>query len=115
MRKQSIMDPLSISAALLSILALAQNVAKLTSAVTRFHDPKIDQIYYRLLAEKKRTEGWASHMRVLNSTDLRATIPPEEYDEVVVLLKKLDYYYRVAQDKFSNIERSKGGPLIAHF
>lgn len=109
------MDPVTVTALLLSGLALAQNIHKVISASTRLQDPRVDQVYYRLLAEKKRTEGWASHMRVLNSTDLRATIPPEEYDEVVILLKKLDAYYRQAQEKFIAIEPSKEGPITIPF
>lgn len=105
------MDSLSLSAKLLSVLALAQNSAKLISAATRLQDPKLDQIHYRLLAEKKRTAEWASHMRVLKSTNPRATISPEEHDAVVVLLGKLDTYYRKAHEKFSAIENPTKGPV----
>lgn len=111
----SVMDTLSVSAALLSILALTQSSANLISAVTRLRDPKVDQIYHRSLAEKKRTEGWASHMRVLNSTDLQPTIPPEEYDKVIAFLKKLDTYYRQAHERFSTSERSKDEPMNLPF
>ena len=105
------MDSLSLSAKLLSVLTLAQKSSKLISAATRLQDPKIDQIYYRLLAEKKRTAEWASQMRVLNSTNSSATIPSEEYDAVVVLLGNLDTCYRKAQEKFSAIEYPRKGPV----
>lgn len=100
---------LSVSATLLGVLASAQNSVRLVSAAIRSQDSRLDQIYHRLLAEKKRTEGWASHMPVFNSTDLRATIPSEACDEVVVLLAKFDTYYRQAQERLSTFEGSKEG------
>ena len=105
------MDSLSISATLLSVLTLVQESAKFISATARPQDPKFDQIYHRLLAEKKRTEEWASHMRVFNSTNLRVTVPPEEYDAVVVHFEKMDTCYKKAHDKFSAIEDAAKGPV----
>ena len=107
----SAMDTLSVSAALLSILTLAHSSATLIPTIARLRGPKVDDIYCRLLAEKKRTEGWASHMRVINSADLRPTIPPEEYDKVIAFLQRLDECYRQAYGNFSTSERSKEGPV----
>ena len=103
------MESLSVSATLLSVLALAQNSVRLVSAAIRFQDSRLDQIYHKLLAEKKRTEGWVSHMPVFNSTDLRATISSEACDEAVVLLAKFGTYYREAQERLSIFEDSEEG------
>ena len=70
-------------------------------------------MYYRLLAEKKRTAEWASHMRVLNSTNAHATVTPEECNAVVVLLAKLETCYRKAQVMFSAIEDLRKEPVDA--
>ena len=109
------MDPITISATILSVLAVVQNTSRLLGSLLKQHDPRVDQIYYRLLAEKRQTEGWASHLRVLNTANLRAVIPAESYDEVVVLLGKLDSYYKQAQSKYESIERSKKGPPNGQF
>lgn len=100
-----------MSAALLSVLALVQKSAKLFSAAIRLQDPKFDQLYYEMLAEKKRTEEWASHMRVFNNTNLHATLPSEGYDAVGIHFRKMDLSYEKTQEKFSTIEDVRKSPV----
>ena len=109
------MEALLVSTSLLGIVALGRSLAKLVSDFRESDNARIDQIYYRLLSEKKRTEGWANHMRVLNSQDLRATIPPDEFDEVVVLMGKLQLYYTRAEKAFAEIEGAKSESLSKSF
>ncbi len=45
-------------------------------------------------------------MRIMNGADLRSIIPPGKYDEVRVLLKKLEHYYQRAEKKYGKIQPS---------
>lgn len=101
----------SLSATLLSVLSLVQKLAKLISATARLQDPNLDQIYHRLLAERKRTEKWASHTRAPNSTNLRATVPFAEHEVVVVHFGKMDTCYKKAHERLSAIEDVRKGPV----
>lgn len=97
------MEAISIGYLILSTLSVTQNVYKLAHSV-RDSGPKVDAIFYRLIAEKERTEGWANQMRIMNGADLRSKIPPGKYDEVRVLLAKLEHYYQRAEKKYCKIQ-----------
>lgn len=97
------MDPVSVGYLVLGAVQVTQRIVNLFNSI-KDGSPKVDQIYYRLLAERERTEAWANSMRVMNGTDLRSTIPPEKYAEVKKLLEKLSEYYTRAEEKYARIE-----------
>ena len=94
------MDPLSVTWAALSILAVSSKVLQITNKVTNFEGAKIDQVHYRLLAERERTKEWANKLVISDGTDLQKQIPTNELERVVILLEKLDMYCERAVSKF---------------
>jgi hypothetical protein len=97
------MDAASAGFLILGAVSITQRVVTLVHEV-RDSGPKVDRIYYRLIAEKQRTEGWANQMRIMNGADLRSMIPPGKYNEVRVLLQKLQHYYQRAEKKYGKIQ-----------
>ena len=99
------MDPFTITYALLSFINIAQRTATLFQKVRKVEGSKVDRLYYRLISEKKRTEGWANHIRASNS--LQSSIPSEVEKDVRELLGKLEHYYANAAMQFEKIYIAK--------
>jgi hypothetical protein len=96
-------DPLSIMYLVLSVVQVTQNAYKLVNSIKNV-DSKIDQLYYRLVAEREITEAWANQMRLTAGNDLRSTIPPDKYGEVKTILDKLTTYYGKAEAKYRRVD-----------
>lgn len=97
------MDPISVGYLILTVVQVTSNAFKLVNSI-KYSAPKVDLIYYRLLAEKETTEAWASQMRQMNGTDLRTSVPPDKYNEVSKLLGKLREYLEQAERKYAKVE-----------
>lgn len=106
-------DALSIMYVALSAIQVTKNAYNLLDAFKNT-DSRLDQLYYRLKAEKLITEGWANSMRVIAGSDTRLDVNPEAMDEVTDLLEKLKTYYERASTRYRNFE-SKIGPLSKSF
>ena len=97
------MDVVSIGYLLLTVVQVTNNTYKLINSI-KYSAPKVDQIYYRILAEKETTEAWANQMRIANGMDLETSLPPDKLDEVTKLLSKLVQYVKAAEDKYAKVE-----------
>ena len=100
-------DPISLAIGagylILSVVQVTNNAYRLIDSI-KYSAPKVDQIYYRILAEKETTEAWANQMRIANGMDLQTSIPPDKLDEVTKLLSKLVQYVKTAEDKYAKVE-----------
>ena len=103
-------DPLSVMYLVLSVVQVTQNAYNLVNSIKHV-STRIDQQCYRLLAEKETTEAWANQMRLAAGDDLRSSVPPEKYDQVIEILEKLQVYYAKAEVKYSKVgaKTSKDG------
>ena len=97
------MDPVAVGYLVLTVVQVTNNAYRLINSI-KYSAPKVDQIYYRILAEKETTEAWASQMRIGNGMDLQTSIPPDKMDEVTKLLSKLVQYVKAAEDKYAKVE-----------
>lgn len=83
------MDPVTVSVSILGIISLSRDITRFIKDVRNFNDPRVDGLYYRMVAQKMRTEAWANRMRIADDDDIRSKIPPENYKKVVLLWRKL--------------------------
>ena len=97
------MDPITVGYLILTMVQMTKNATSLINSI-KYSAPKVDQIYYRILAEKETTEAWANSMRIANGMDLETSIPPDKLDEVTKLLGKLVEYVKVAETKYAKVE-----------
>ncbi len=97
------MDVISVGYLILSLVQVTNNAYRLINSI-KYSAPKVDQIYYRILAEKETTEAWANQMRIANGMDLQTSIPPDKLDEVTKLLSRLVQYVKAAEDKYAKVE-----------
>lgn len=88
---------------ILTLVQVTNNAYRLINKI-KYSAPKVDQIYYRMLAEKETTEAWANQMRMANGMDLQTSIPPDKLDEVTKLLNKLMMYVKAADEKYAKVE-----------
>ena len=95
-------DPISVLYLVLSIVSTTKQLTGFVNSI-RYVDQRIDQQYYRLVAEREQTEAWANQIRLTAGDDLRSAIPTEKYDEVSELLNKLKTYYSRAEKRYSRI------------
>jgi hypothetical protein len=100
-------DPVSILYLILSVVSVTKQATTLVNSI-RHVDQKLDEQYYRLVAEREVTEAWANQVRLTAGDDLRTAIPREKYEEVRTLLDKLKMYYARAETKYSKIFNSAG-------
>ena len=102
--------------ATLSIINAVNQIFELARKIRRVEGEKVDQLFYRSVLEKKRTEGWANSMRVTSNADIRGKIPPDEFENVQVLLGRLnDYYEHAARrlERFITAQEQTERGLIA--
>ena len=97
------MDPVTTGYLILTLVQVTNNAYRLINSI-KYSAPKVDQIYYRILAEKETTEAWANQMRMANGMDLQTSIPPDKLDEVTRILSKLVQYVKAAEDKYAKVE-----------
>ena len=90
-------DPVSVGYLVLTLVQVMKNAYSLISSI-KDSAPKIDRIYYRMIAEKMTTEAWANQMRTANGRD------SAKLDEVTKLLSKLVEYVKAAEDKYAKVE-----------
>lgn len=99
------MDPVSVVAATLAVSAISANIVKffdkIRKAVTT--DDKFDTMHFRLIAEQKRTAAWANSLRRIPGSSLQEQIPPEEFEQVEEILRRLQKAYQRANEKFSKV------------
>ena len=103
-------DPVSVVIAVVAVASIAQRIGHLAGKIHQVENAKLDQIYYRLTAEKAKTKGWVNQIRNRNGEDFLSSIDPAELEEVSVLLRKLEEYHDYAKLKYQGVEaaRKKG-------
>ena len=104
------MDPVSVSSiifAIVGVINTTQRILELARNIRKVEGTKVDQLYYRLVLEKKRTEGWVNSMRGRGASSLRATVSPGELENVTVLLAKLMEHYDLAAKRFSRFSTAQ--------
>lgn len=82
---------------------MTKNAYSLTDSI-KYLMSKVDQIHYRILAEKATTEASANQMRIANGRDSAPSIPPDKLDEVTKLLSKLVEYVKASEDKYAKVK-----------
>lgn len=97
------MEAVTIGYLLLTIVQVTKDATRLINSI-KYSAPKVDQIYYRILAEKETTEAWANPMRIANGMDLESSIPPDKLNEVTKLLRKLVEYVKVAEARYAKVQ-----------
>ena len=98
------MDPVSITFAVVAAVNLGQRIGGLARKVHRVEGAKVDQIYYRLVAENAKTKGWANQLRDRNGNDFLSSIDPAEFEEVSLLMHRLEKYHDEARIKYEGIK-----------
>lgn len=101
-------DPVSITFAVVSIINITQQVVLLANKIHGYEGAKVDQIYYRLVAEKAKTKGWVNQLRDRNGEDFLSSIDPAEFEEVSLLIHRLEKYHEEAQVKYEGIKAAGG-------
>lgn len=97
------MDPVSVGYLILKLVQVTKNAYSLIDSI-KCSMPKVDQIHYRILAEKATTEAWANQMRIANGRDSALSIPSHKLDEVTNLLNKLVEHIKAAEAKYAKIQ-----------
>ncbi|KAF7512190.1 hypothetical protein GJ744_002352 [Endocarpon pusillum] len=103
-------DPFSVVIAVLAVASITQRIGHLAGRIHQVDKAKLDQIYYRLIAEIAKTKGWVNQIRNWNGEDFLSSIDPAELEEVSLLLRKLEDYHEHAKLKYQGAEaaRNKG-------
>ena len=103
--------PLSLDVikATIAIVNQTQNAARLIPRVTNLQD---QEVYSKILGEKKRTEEWVNQMRGDHGFDLGQHLTQEEGDRIADLLLQLNTCYkkldRTLQEGVPSNQKSKG-------
>ena len=92
-----------------TILAVLNIIEKSSNLVQRFNkalkdDNNFSIIYYRLLAEKGKYEGWANNMRVVGNQ-----IPPKDLETVNEIKDKLEETFHKVEKRFGKYKPAFGG------
>ena len=100
------MDPVSVSASILSILTILE---KSSDLIQRFNkalrdDSNFSIIYFTLMAEKRKYEGWANNMRLVGNQ-----INPDDLATVNEIEDKLRETLHRAEKRIGKFEPAVGG------
>lgn len=101
-RKVTRMDPVTLSTVICDVSQYSYTLSYRNQLPS---SPR--QIYYKLDAERKRTEAWANEVRSINIDDLRATFPPEECDRILEALERLRRNYKRASHKLESADHKE--------
>ena len=106
------MDPTGVSlgmqSATIGIFDVSQDAYNLLTPITKLNDPRLDEIYRRLLSEKKKSDEWVNQMRAAFGAEPWTSFPDQQYKKTVHLLKKFRQYYVKAGEKFASIAPTQG-------
>lgn len=114
------MDPITVSASILSIVQLVNDATRLFKRLQTLDEKKVSILYFKLMAEKTIMTTWANRMRLLNGDDLRKAVPPENFQDVMEIIEKLDQVFEEANKNLHSVialggEKLKPGNLKARF
>lgn len=81
-------DPSTISAALLGVIRVSNNLFQVLNSLRKVDDSKFIEVYHMAVAQIERTKAWANRVHVVGEQ-----IPPENIQKVKKLLWELHTLY----------------------
>lgn len=106
------MDPLTISATILSVIQLTNNTIRLVEACKDVDDPKVELIQSKLMTQKSVIRRWANRFRA-ESANGGWDIPPESMEDVDQILRRMMKYWERAQAKMAKIRHAPDGKMTS--
>jgi hypothetical protein len=104
------MEPLALSAGVFGVYVVAQKTARLLKTIRGSSDPRLEQVYWKAVAERERTLAWSN--LVLHSG---RPIPPGNEQKVKDLLKKMTIFYERVDKILSKLYEPTGGKMTRRF
>jgi len=104
------MEPLSLftaSATVLSVFEMVNEAIKILRSIKNLQDPKVEQIYYNLLAQKTITAGLANRIRAEGDW----FIPPESREYVAQIMEQMKTYCALAEKKMTRVRHHVDGKM----
>ena len=102
------MDPLTLTASIVSIAAIATNIARLVQNLSKTNDPSIKLIRAKLMGERRKFANWMLVMRISTMKDLERKILPEDYKDVKELVNDIVAYFKEASIRLKNLDLRSG-------